>query len=282
MSVPQDNLEASIASQHGLAVNQRNRSYRNGAALTYEQKVSIATKYLRAKQAALGTRPNITQLANECDVSRSTISKVEGELLSFGRVLDPKDIRANRNIPLGPGSLSLRDIDVFVILSLYHEEPSRTQRSYVIGLFMATGRLVDGSTISRFFNHGFDIKGSLCKPNLIPYDKLRPANLERALDYLMTISMHDRTRIKFGDEKHLKGAELYCRKTRRNVFTGVVPPIMTHSDFRNTYSIVGFCGIDPRTTPLRYGIWHIQGNQYVRKLCSAYYIGRLFWIFATV
>ena len=55
MSVPQDNLEASIASQHGLAVNQRNRSYRNGAALTYEQKVSIATKYLRAKQAALGT-----------------------------------------------------------------------------------------------------------------------------------------------------------------------------------------------------------------------------------
>ena len=40
----------------------------------------------------------------------------------------------------------------------------------------------------------------------------------------------------------------------RNVFTGVVPPIMTHSDFRNTYSIVGFCGIDSRTIPIRYGI----------------------------
>ena len=34
MNVPQDNLEASIASQHGLAVNQRNRSYRNGANMT--------------------------------------------------------------------------------------------------------------------------------------------------------------------------------------------------------------------------------------------------------
>ena len=29
---------------------------------------------------------------------------------------------------------------------------------------------------------------------------------------------------------------------------------MTHPDFRNTYSIVGFCGIDRRTTPLRYNI----------------------------
>ncbi|KAL7524232.1 hypothetical protein ACHAXR_001481, partial [Thalassiosira sp. AJA248-18] len=152
------------------------------------------------------------------------------------------------------GSKSLSDLDVFVVLLLYHQEPSRTLKSYVLGLYMNTGTLVHESTISRFFNHGFDIKGSLCKPNLIPYDKLRPENLERALDYLMIIAMFNRSQIKFGDEKHLKGSELYCRKTRRNVFTGVVPPIMTNSDFRNTYSIVGFCGIDPRTTPTRFGI----------------------------
>jgi len=47
-------------------------------------------------------------------------------------------------------------------------------------------------------------------------------------------------------------------ETRRNVFTGLVPPVMKNSDFRNTYSIVGFCAIDCRVTPVRYGIG--QGN----------------------
>ena len=70
----------------------------------------------------------------------------------------------------------------------------------------------------------------------------------------MTIARFERWRLKFGDEKHLKGAELFCRKTRRNVFTGQVPPNLTLSDFRNTYSVVGFCGIDVRTTPLRYEV----------------------------
>lgn len=67
-------------------------------------------------------------------------------------------------------------------------------------------------------------------------------------------SSFDRTRLKFGDEKHAKGVELCCRKTRCNVFTGAVPPPLTHSNFRNTYSIVGFCAIDEQTTPLRHEI----------------------------
>ena len=70
--------------------------------------------------------------------------------------------------------------------------------------------------------------------------------------------MFDCSKLKFGDEKHIKGAELWCRKTRRNVFSGVVPPITTHSDFRNTYTIIGFCGIDGRVTSTRYGI--VEGN----------------------
>ena len=64
--------------------------------------------------------------------------------------------------------------------------------------------------------------------------------------------MFDRCRLKFGDEKHIKGSELWYQKTRRNVFTEIVPPALTTSDFRNTDSIVGFCGIDERTTPLLY------------------------------
>ena len=256
MDHPQDSdgFDASFAARHGVALNEHSRVYHNGKALPYEQKVTIAAKYLRASTAAEGARPVISSLAKECLVTRATITKVENELFSFGRVLHPKEIRSNRQMPLGPGSVSFNDLDAFVILALYHEEPSRTLRSYALGLFIRTGTNVSESTISRFFNHGFEIKGSLCKPNLIPYDKLRRENMVRAVDYLMTIAKHDRSRIKFGDEKHLKGAELFCRSTRRNVFTGVVPPIMTLSDFRNTYSITGFCGIDMRCSPVRYGV----------------------------
>ena len=137
---------------------------------------------------------------------------------------------------------------------LHIKMPYRTLKDYRKRLYEFTGTLVHETTISRIFNHGFEIKGSLCKTNMVPYDKFRPENLERAIEYLLMLSAFDRSRIKFGDEKHLKGAELWCRKTRRSVITGDIPPMMTHPDFRNTYTIVGMCGIDLLTTPLFYSI----------------------------
>jgi hypothetical protein len=164
----------------------------------------------------------------------------------------------NRKAPVGPGALSMDELDVFVILMLYHEEPSRRLANYVKCLYYYTGTIVSRSTISRLFKNGFDIKGSLCKPDLIPRDKFRPANIYKAVEYLIILSQFARVRIKFGDEKHLKGSEMYCRHTRRNVLTGEIPPVMTESDFRNTYSVFGICGIDTRVSPVRYGI--VQGT----------------------
>ena len=58
----------------------------------------------------------------------------------------------------------------------------------------------------------------------------------------------DPIRIKYGDEKHLKGQELFNRPTRRDPLTGERPPMLVPPDFRNTYTIIGFCGLDKRTT----------------------------------
>jgi transposase len=52
----------------------------------------------------------------------------------------------------------------------------------------------------------------------------------------------------------VKGAEVFCRRTRRNVLTGEVPPCYTASDFRNTNPTVAFCGIDLSTMPVYYQI----------------------------
>lgn len=251
MTSQQDSI---FVSQHGLRMNQNNGIYQNGAALPIEKKLLIAMAYTAATDEAHGCRPNISELATKCNASRSSIVKVEEELFAFGRVLDPKEIRADSALPQGPGTLSLDEADVFVILMLYHQEPSRNSKSYVDWLRHLRGTVVDKSTISRFFTDGFHIRGSFCKPNLIPVDKFRPANVEKAYEYLVVLSMFDRARIKYCDEKHLKGAELFCQKTRRNVLTGEVLPVLTDSDFRNTYSIVGFCGIDERVTPVRHAI----------------------------
>jgi len=258
MNFPRDVSASGFAVRHGLSTNAYGRAYRNGSALSFEQKVHISNSYLQAKAANHGNRPIITALARQCQVTRGTIVKIERELFTVGRVIEPKEILANRDLPSGPGSISLSDLDAFVILMLYHQEPSMTLKGYRLGLYAYTGTLVCEMTISNFFHRGFEIKGSLCKPNLIPYDKFRPENLDRALDYLQTVAMFDRSRLKFGDEKHLKGSELWCRKTRQNVFTGDVPAVMTRSDFRNTYSIIGFCGIDNRASPVRYGV--VQDN----------------------
>ena len=104
-------------------------------------------------------------------------------------------------------------------------------RGYLHGLYSHTGTLVSCQTIANSFNHGFRIKWSLCKQNLIPYDKYWPENLDKALGYLQTAAMFDSSKFKVGDEKHIKGAELWCRKTQRNIFSGVVAQITTHSDF---------------------------------------------------
>ena len=97
------------------------------------------------------------------------------------------------------------------------------------------------------------------KPNLVPYDKFRPENEGRAYEFLFMLSHFSPERVKFGDEKSLKGQELYCRNVRRDPETGEIPPIMTGPDFRNTHSITGFCGIDTRTNLIWYRI-HNETN----------------------
>ena len=109
----------------------------------------------------------------------------------------------------------------------------------------------------------------------MPYDKFCPANLEKAVEYLIFIAMVDPRRIKFGDEKLLKGQELFNRKVRRNPLTGVTPPVFISPDFRNMYMLTGFCGIDTRVPVVFFAIH--EGNndatQFALDLEEAIFLG---------
>eukprot|EP00956_Cyclotella_meneghiniana_P040104 scaffold186882_cov23-Cyclotella_meneghiniana.AAC.1 len=150
----------------------------------------------------------------------------------------------NRSAPRR--SISLSGLDMFVLLQMWRNDPTTSLKMYAQGLNLITGTVVHPSTISRWFLYCFHISGTMCRTNMVPFDKFRPENYEKALMYMSVISVVNPGAIKFGDKKHLEGKDLYNRKVRKSVLTGEVPAILTHPDFRERYTIVGFCGIDPR------------------------------------
>ena len=239
--------------EQGIALNKNDGYYQRGRSYGIEKKLLVAATYLDAKEIC-GTRPNITHIARQCSVGWEFVTKVEKELLSNGHVDAPEDIYKDRSGPSGPGSISLCAEDSFVLYQLYRGKPTRSLKSYVSWLFYHTGTIVSESTVSRFFLYGFPIRGSLCQPNLVPYDKFRPGNIAKAAEYLKVLAKIDPRRIKYGDEKSLKGKAIHNKKARRDIVSGIIPATMTDPDLRNTYSIIGICGIDRKVSPVRYRI----------------------------
>ncbi len=109
-------------------------------------------------------------------------------------------------------------------------------------------------TVSRFFNHAFPIRAGLCVPNLVPYDKFHPRNIEKAVEYIRALARIDPGRLKYADEKSLKGKDICNKLARQDPFSGIVPPMMADPDLRNTFSIIGICGISRQSTPVWYRI----------------------------
>jgi hypothetical protein len=155
---------------------------------------------------------------------------------------------------IGPGSIALDEGDCFLLIFLMRRKPTRFLGSYVHELYHLRGTTVSKSMISPFFNHALPIRAGLCVPNLVPYDKFCPRNIEKAIEYIRALARIDPGRLKYADKKSLKGRDICNKLARRDPFTGIAPPTMTDPDFQNSYSIIGICGISRRSTPVKYRI----------------------------
>ena len=71
----------------------------------------------------------------------------------------------------------------------------------------------------------------------------RPHNVEKAVEYIKALARINPSRLKYADEKSLKGKDICNKLARRDPLPGIVPQTMTDPDLRNTYSIIGICGI---------------------------------------
>jgi hypothetical protein len=232
----------------GLSTNQYGGVYIDGVSYGITTRIRVAKTILeRRKQGTYSLR----SVAKEMQVGKGYVSRVAQELDSGG-IIDPRTAR--HHCERGPGSLTLDDYDLCVLILLLRENPSRSLESYCRNLFDITGTIVSTSTVSRVWSHAFELKASFLKPNLVPRDKFKYENVARAREFIDVVQRIDPVRLKFCDEKHLKGAEIYNQKCRRDPLTGVVADLPTDSDFRNTWTIIGFCGYDMSTVPFYHQI----------------------------
>lgn len=182
VSIPIDT--SLLPADSNLRINQNNGLFQQGKAFDLEKKISVATAYKNHSSMVGGRRPNLAAVARDVGVSRNVVRKIELELETNGCIQSPAPPNLSVKRKKGIGSHSLKQSDVDVLLQMMEENPFQTRRSYCTKLRKMTGTSISESTISNFFLRGFSIKGSLRKPNHIPRDKFKPANVERYFQYV--------------------------------------------------------------------------------------------------
>ncbi len=210
-------LEHSLACA-GMAKNSAGGIYKNGTTRPYEEKARVAQMWIDMTGAdSHNNQPSIHMLANAAKVSRKFAGKVVAELRE-GLLVNPNTMV--KSIPRDKGSISISDEDGLGLLCMQRENNQRTLYDYRQGLFQAMGKLVSWPTICQWFLKTNRIKGNVQKLNQIPVDKLRTNNVLHAVKYAELIDMLPTINIKFADEKHLKGQEVFNWYGRRCPLTG--------------------------------------------------------------
>jgi hypothetical protein len=99
------------AASYGLSVNQNGGVYHNGSSYDVE-KIRIENTYVKLLgELPQGRfRPNLLEVARQCQVDEKTLRKIEGELIQHGRVQAPI-LPQNQDHTVGAGAHSLTDRD---------------------------------------------------------------------------------------------------------------------------------------------------------------------------
>jgi hypothetical protein len=237
---------------NGYTINQNGGTYRHGVARPIEDKSSIARVYLELLAAAKADPTKVVSVREVARIgkcSRGFAAKCMREIES-GDLVDPKRKIVAR--ARGDGVIAISDKDGMYLLVLCQQNNKCTLRDYCIWLIEDRGVFVSPSVICKWFLNLFPSRGSLGKLNQVPLDKFSPENILRVMKHWEFIRQVDPYRLKFGDEKPLKGEDLFNRKGRADPLSGEREPIYVNSDFRNTYNIIGICGIARDTMPFVY------------------------------
>mgnify|MGYP005855778119 CR=1 FL=1 len=226
-----------------VKINENGGVYSQGKTFPYEKKLQVALAY---DQIVSDGKPvSARKLSEKAKVGKDFARKIMDEIELYGEVTPPM-VASEKDLPRGAGAKSLSFIDECVLLQVYYSNPKTLLRQYQSILFHQTGSAVSKTVLSDWFCSRFPVKMSFRKTNKVPLDKFKLKNVLRIHEYHLTVNFLLQTpwKLKFGDEKPLKGCDLFNGAARKDPFTGIVPPTIVNSDFRNTYNVIGYCGID--------------------------------------
>ncbi len=137
-----------FAMSNGILMNENGGYYQQGKSYGMDVKLFVAAKYLDHKERLNGMQPRMSKVALECHVRKKFVVKIEHELMENSCILAPDEMLIARGLPIGPGSRSMNDDNIFVPYLLYWQDPKQSLKSYVYWLFCCTGTIKSSSTVS--------------------------------------------------------------------------------------------------------------------------------------
>lgn len=149
---------------------------------TTPKKIEVAALLKAPQKWNGGEHPNINAVPRLCNVSWHFLHKIKNEIDPRDRVL-PATVNITKQVDFGPSSWTLNDLDIFIIMILYMDEPSHGLPTYVVLLHFFSGTLVSEGVLSHFFKKAFPFRAVLCHPNLIPYDEFHQHNHARTMSW---------------------------------------------------------------------------------------------------
>ena len=162
-----------IANEHGYHVNSKNVPYKDGASYNLAKKMKVAAAIQACQAGNMSEHPNIRFVSCACKVSSFFEENCQGAPTTW-QGADPRRNKEEQQI--WTRCKELDEIDAFVVLLLYMEEPSWGLHTHALWLEHFTGMPVSDSFNSRFFDNAFPISVGLYCPNLSPFDKFCPKN----------------------------------------------------------------------------------------------------------
>ena len=116
-------FDNTTAAKYGCSVNKNGGIFEQGKTYNIAKKILVKDAYLMA-QSSTNECPNLSKIARQCKVGHKFVKKVEQELLCHGDIIHPCNC-GRRYEAVGPGARTLANVDAFVLLHPYLEEPSR-------------------------------------------------------------------------------------------------------------------------------------------------------------
>jgi hypothetical protein len=221
-----------------LLQNENGGYYQPGRNYDFRTKMQVALIFAELWQQIFPAIPRVADVARASQVGWKFAAKVIREIITTGNLFDPEELRLRQNQSRECGDWLSQEQEVY-LLSLRAADASRPLHDYINNLEESYGTRITAAYLSKWFKTRWQFRGTLRKANLIPYDKFKPENMARFVEFRHWLDvLFDHTKFNFLDEKHIVNSDAVPNKVRANPLTGYIGNIPVSGDFRDAYNLM--------------------------------------------